>query len=109
MSAGTKRKRLTLETFAETPDDFGDATAGTYTKLATVWASVQPLRGRELAQFQQVSADVTHRIKMRYRSDLAVLTPKDRAVLGSRNFDILSVINVREANVEMELMCKEHL
>ena len=98
MSAGTKKKRLTLETYAETPDSFGDAMVGQYTTLATVWASVQPLRGRELAQFQQVSADVTHRIKMRYSAALAVLTPKDRAVLGSRNFDILSVINVREAN-----------
>ena len=109
MTAGKLKKRVTLETFAETPDSFGDATTGTYTTLATRWASVSPLRGRELAQFQQVHADVSHRIIMRYASDLSVLTPKDRVVLGSRNFDIISVINVREANRELQFICKENL
>jgi len=109
MTAGRLKKRVTLETYAETPDSFGDATVGNYTELARIWASVQPLRGRELAQFQQVHADISHRIVIRYSDKVSVITPKDRAVLGSRNFDIISVLNKREANRELELMCKENI
>ena len=107
--AGAFKKRITLETYAEIPDSFGDAAVGQYTTLARRWASVTPLRGRELALFQQTHADVSHRILMRYDSTISTLTPKDRASLGSRNFDILSVINKREANREIELMCKENI
>ena len=109
MAAGKMKKRVTLKTYAEAPDSFGDATVGAYTTLATVWASVQPLRGRELAQFQQAHADVSHKIMIRYSDAVVALTPKDRAVLGSRNFDIQSVINVREADREIELICKENI
>ncbi len=109
MAAGRYKKRVTLETYAEAPDSFGDAMVGTYTTLAIRWASVNPLRGRELAQFQQVHADVSHRIRLRYDSSLMVLTPKDRVALGSRNFEILSVINIQEANRNLELICKENL
>jgi SPP1 family predicted phage head-tail adaptor len=109
MPAGAMKKRLKLDQFSEDPGAYGDAFAGTYATLATVWGSVQPLRGRELAQFQQVHADVSHRIRIRYSNTVSVLTPKDRVVLGSRNFDIQSVINIRERNWELELICKENI
>jgi SPP1 family predicted phage head-tail adaptor len=109
MMPGRLKKRVTLETFSETPDSFGDARVGTYTELARVWGSVTPLRGRELAQFQQVHAEISHRVTIRYSDKVSVITPKDRVVLGSRNFDIMSVLNIRSANRELELICKEKI
>ena len=41
---------------------------------------------------------------MRY---LSGIVPKMRVKVGSRIFDILSIINVDERNRELQLMCRE--
>ncbi|TGE33172.1 phage head closure protein [Desulfosporosinus sp. Sb-LF] len=36
--------------------------------LSGIWASIEPLSGREYYAAQQVNAEITHRIKIRYRA-----------------------------------------
>lgn len=103
MEAGKLRHRVDLQRVAVTRDTHGDQVK-TWTTLATVWASIEPLSGREFLSASQVMADVTARIKIRGGIDL---TPKDRVVFGSRVFDIRHVIDWGSRGVETHLMCTE--
>jgi SPP1 family predicted phage head-tail adaptor len=69
------------------------------------WARILPVSGREYFNASGERAEVTHRIEINYRA----LAPRDRAVYGSRVFDIKSVINVEERNRDLLLMCTEHV
>lgn len=80
------------------------ATGGTWAEVCKAWVSIEPLAGRELWNAQQVQSLVTHRIRMLYR---AGITSAMRVKWGSRYFNIASVINPEEANVELELMATE--
>lgn len=103
MKAGNLRFRAILEQATETRDSVG-AVVQTWAAVATVWADIEPLYGRELIAAQQVTSDMTARIRMRWR---AGVTPKMRIKQGARIFDILSVINLGQLNRELELMVKE--
>lgn len=74
--------------------------------VATVWAAVEPLSGREFFAASQVNAEVTGRIRIRY---MAGVRPTMRAVLGERVFEILAVIDPQERHEELQLMVKEVL
>jgi SPP1 family predicted phage head-tail adaptor len=103
MRAGPMRHRITLETPAETQTPDGSVTR-TWAPFATVWASVEPLLGREWFDAQREQADVSHRVRMRF---LAGVSHNMRVMLGSRVFEIESVINAGERNRELVLMCRE--
>lgn len=103
MNAGSLRYSIKIQQKNVTRDSFGAETIA-WTDVATVWAAIEPLQGREFFNAQQVNAEVTTRIRVRYRSGV---TPAMRMLLGSRVFDIQSVINLDERNRELHLMCKE--
>jgi SPP1 family predicted phage head-tail adaptor len=103
MMAGALRHRVAIEQVAATGDGYGGRTES-WTVLATVWAAVEPLSGREYFQAQQAQAKVTHKVTMRYRSGV---TPGMRVKHGSRYFGIVSVLDTGEKNRELVLMCEE--
>lgn len=82
---------------------------GTFTAVMTTWASVEPISGREYFNASGERAEVTHKIEVQACSELADLKPKDRAVFGSRVFNIKSVINIEERGRKLQLMCTEHV
>lgn len=71
---------------------------------AGVPCSIDPISGREYFTQQQVQGEVTHRIRLRY---LAGITQSMRVLYGARVFDIVSVLNWEERNIELHLMCVE--
>lgn len=81
---------------------FGEVEPG-WDTLATVWASVEPMEGREfLGSGLELDATPT-RFRFRYGSELSDLNPaKHRLTLGSRTFDLVSVNNVEQRNREFE-------
>ncbi len=104
--AGKYNRELALEYDAGT-------TRGTYNNhvedwqpLATVWAEVEPLSGRELYAAQQVMEQVSHRIRTRYRPDLT-LTGAIRGKLGTRLLNIHTVIDKGEQHIELEMLATE--
>ena len=108
MRAGPLRHQITLQRRSRAGDTFGDSRGtDTWTDLATVRADVRPLRGREFFEAQQVKSEVTHKVVMRYCSDLADLSPKDRIKFGTRYLDILSVLNMGERDRVIEVMARE--
>jgi SPP1 family predicted phage head-tail adaptor len=84
-------------------DTYGEEDV-TWTDVATVWADVQPVRGREYLEMDQSQADVTHRVYLRWRSGIE---PTMRLVFEGRVLQIESVIRPGERRVGLELICRE--
>lgn len=100
---GELNRRIKLQQRSTTKTDAGTEQT-TWSDVATVWANVQPLSGRELMAAAAVNAEVTHLIVIRYRPGV---TARMRAVYGTRIFDINAVIEPEMAHVSLELMCTE--
>lgn len=105
MRSGTLRHRIEIQGESVTRDSYGGETKS-WTTSATVWASINPLSGRERLAAQQVNAETTHKITMRYHSGL---TPENRIKFGSRIFDIEEILNTGENNVELVIMAREEV
>lgn len=72
--------------------------------VVTVWAALEPLRGREQIEAQQLQAKVTHRIRIRYRRNVK---PAHRMTVGSRVFNFVSVFDKGERCRELEILAEE--
>jgi len=84
-------------------DEYG-APLDNWEEVTTVWASIEPLRGREFFAAQAEQSEVTTRIRIRYREDI------DRTMIaryGSQDFEILYPIHPKLDKRELQLMCKE--
>lgn len=105
MPAGQLNRRVTLQSPTKTRGaDFSDPQT-TWSTAATVWAAVEPLRGREyVAQMEQQLA-VEVRVRIRYRADVDSTW---RVGYGSKVYEIVTVIDVKSAHDQLELMCREH-
>lgn len=72
-----------------------------------VYASVEPLSGRELMLNGQVDSEISVRFRIRYRDGV---NTKQRVVFKSKVFDIKSVINDNASGIEwITLQCSEGL
>lgn len=105
MNAGKLRHRVTIQDPQSARDTFG-AEIVNYVDVATVWAAVDPLQGREFFDAQADNAEVTTRIRIRYRSGIK---PTMRVVWGDHEYDIRSVIEIESRRRELHLMCRELL
>jgi SPP1 family predicted phage head-tail adaptor len=103
MNAGSLRHRITFQTSTDTVDA-GGGLVETWATLATVWASISPLVGRELVNAKMVNSEITHKIRIRH---LSTVTPKCRALFGTRIFQIFEVLDYEERNIEMQIGAKE--
>lgn len=103
MRAGRLRKRVTIQAKTVVRDGYGGETVN-WSDMATIWASVEPLNGREYFAAQQEHAEVTTRIRMRYRK---AITTSNRITHANRVYNIHEVINPDMRNRELVLMCDE--
>lgn len=108
MRSGTLRHRITLQSPAGSRDAVGERTT-TWTDVATVFASVNPLSVRELLAAGQTQSEVSHRVRLRYSAALSALDASWRILFGSRVLVIHGVRNIDEHKREFELMCSEGL
>lgn len=97
------RHRITIQYKTVTQDAIGNEIE-TWHTFATVWAAIEPISGREYFAAAQTNAEVNHRIKIR---PLPGVNSEMRAVWDNRIFEIEAVLNIKEKNVEVHLMCKE--
>jgi len=103
MESGKLRLHLVIQSASETRGPDG-AEVKTWATFATVWGSVNPIRAREQLQSGQLQSDVTHKILLRY---LPGLTHEHRITMDGRVFEIVSLMNVAEANHMMEVLAVE--
>lgn len=105
MTIGRMRHRVTLQTETRTADGGGGATIA-WTDQATVWAEITPLSGSEQLRGMALEGRVTHRIRIRYRSDIAP-TAAWRVAYGARLFNVRAVLNENERNRFLILLADE--
>ena len=110
MQAGVMRKRVTLQSRATTQDAAGQQ-ATTWADVATFWAQVEALSGREVLAAQAIQSQVSHRISLRYSPEFASPTAVSamRLLYAGRIFNIATCMNVDERNRTIELMASEGL
>jgi SPP1 family predicted phage head-tail adaptor len=124
MNIGDLRNRVTIQRYDTTRDEAGQEIPD-WKDLATVWASVQPLQGRERFIAQQVQASLSHKVTIRYNrgwytewsfvtqnqiapiGDQVKVSPKLRLVFDGRVLEINAVIDIEERHRFLELHCSE--
>jgi SPP1 family predicted phage head-tail adaptor len=103
MNIGRMRHKVTIQRPAQIPDNGGGYQDG-WAAVATVWAEVTPLRGREFFQAQQTQTEITHKVRIRYRN----VTNDSRLIFDKRVLNIKGTpINVNERNEVLEIHCVE--
>ena len=81
MNIGKLRHRIILLKQVNEVNDYGASTQ-TWKRVATVWADVRPLSGREYFSAQQVQSEVTTQIWLRH---IEGIKPTMRLSLGKEN------------------------
>lgn len=108
MRAGRLRHIITLQRRSVARTGSGDEVV-TWADWKTRRAAVAPLNGREYFAAKQETAEVNHRVRIRYDTVVAAVTVKDRVKFGTRVFDIQFVIDPEERHRELILMCLERV
>ena len=103
MRSGRLRHRVTIQSPVVATNGYGERIV-TWSTVATVWAAVEPLRGREFFDAEQVQAEISHRVVLRFRSGI---NSSMRLLHLSRVLHIQAIIDVDERHREMQLMCRE--
>ena len=70
----------------------------------TVWASIEPLSGKEYFSAKQVNSEVNAKVTIRY---IESLLPHWVVQFGQRIFNIQAIINLEERNKYLQLLCSE--
>ena len=103
LNIGQLRHRLELHSASSAQNDFGES-IDTWSSYTTVWGKVAPMKGEELFHAQQTNATVTHKILIRYNSNVIA---EHRVIFGSRTFEINAVLDPEERNEMLFLHCTE--
>ena len=103
MRAGRLNHLVIIQQATEVQDTTGQAVKS-WATFATVWAGVEPLKGREFLETPQINAETTTRIRIR---KLNGVTQKMRVSWDSRIYNINAILHINERQREMHLMCSE--
>jgi len=101
MRAGDLRHYAAFQDVAEVEDGMGGITE-TWSTSFSAYIAIWPFSVNESAENMRISADVTHKIRMRYRTGV---TPIMRIVWNSRTFEIKAIIS--RGKHTMDLVCLE--
>jgi SPP1 family predicted phage head-tail adaptor len=103
MRAGALRQRVTIQRRYYTQGADGEEVP-TWSTVDTVWALVEPVRGREYVRDDLVRAEATHLVRMRYRTGIDASA---RLLWGTSILDIHDVADVGARKRELLITCKE--
>lgn len=105
VSAGKLDKRISIRAQSTARDSLNQL-VGTWTEITNgaVWAAVQPIRNSEAMQAMANQMETTHRVTIRYRTDV---TAAHRVYYGTRQFAIEGIRNPDERGEYLELTCVE--
>ena len=99
MRAGRLNKRITIQSPATGQDATGEPTTG-WTDVATVWASIVDVSGREYVAAGGLQNSAQTKITIRYR---AGIVPSMRVVHGSDAYNVEAVLG--QDRRSLLLMC----
>lgn len=102
ISAGRMNERVALLSPTEVRSPSGEASI-VFSTAATVWASVEGMSSREILQAQQADVIATHRIMIRYRSDV---TYEYRISWRGKTLEVASITD-RQNRTAIEILARE--
>ena len=102
---GSLRHRVSIERPLRTETD-GGAAVISWTSLASVFARIEPVGGGEFDVADGQVGRVTHKVLMRYRSDVL---PQMRIVAGTRELEISAALDLDGRGRWLQCHCKEKL
>lgn len=105
MNPGKLRHPVTIQHQVFTDDPDTKETKASWVDVATVRASIEPLKSREYDQANEKHSEITTRVCIRYRKGIG---PDMRIAYGNRLLYIQSVIDPNERHHELQLMCIEN-
>lgn len=108
MGAGTYRHFVEIERRVEVGRDAAGGVLHEWQLVAQLYASVEPLNGREAFEAAQLDSRVSGRIKLR-TFDPELCRADDRVRFRGRIFNVLGVRNPDERSRELVLSVEEHV
>ena len=103
MQAGKLRHQITIERPVESI--VGGESRETWSMVATTWAEIVPLAGREFRTAAEPRADMTHTLRIRYREGL---DSRCRIRLGDRVLNLIAPPkDIDERHAWIEMACRE--
>jgi SPP1 family predicted phage head-tail adaptor len=102
MNPGDLRSKIIIEEATYTDNGFGGKIT-TWTTLATVWAKVEHLSGRELQIAQQISPNILYEITIRYRSEMST---QYRIYYSGQYFNIRDIKDLNNMHKWLFLKCE---
>jgi len=104
--AGRLRHLIVIEQAVTARDGFGEETAVSYERVRWAWAEVTDLQGREWMEARAEWADVTTRIRLRWRPGIRP-TMRARATISGEElvFNILAISHDGRGRYA-DLMCQ---
>jgi SPP1 family predicted phage head-tail adaptor len=103
MNPGILNRTITFQNQSTTSDSYGQQ-VNTWTDYLKTRAGIEPLRGREFLQGIAAQSEITHIVRMRYKTGIV---PTMRIKYCDRYFEISYVLNLMEKNRELEIYCTE--
>lgn len=104
MRVGRLKAKVTIQSATEAPDAYGDPVQTWGNFAANRWAEVDPQKGVEQFLRQRTISEDTVLFRLRY---IIGVKPKMKLVYGGDDYDIRSVINVKNADRELLLECQK--
>ncbi|QDP49539.1 MAG: putative head completion protein [Prokaryotic dsDNA virus sp.] len=92
-----------LQSATTTSDGAGGVTEA-YSKIADIWCDIQPISAIEEYRQGKLKEKVTHKLIMRYRSDI---NTSYKIVYGSREFNIRGILDLGNRNRFLEVKVEE--
>ena len=110
ISAGMLTRRIKIQCPSTIKDSVG-APCRSWLDVATVWADIQPLSGKEAVIANRISAELSHQIIVRYQSlfDNPQQVAQMRVLYKARIFNIHSALNEDEKRTQIILLASEGL
>jgi SPP1 family predicted phage head-tail adaptor len=103
MAAGQLRHRIMLRAPSRSTNSIGERVI-TYADVRATWAKIEPASARESERADRPQHETTHRVTMRYASDVV---PGWQFTRGGRTFAIVAVLDAGERRKYLEIEAAE--
>jgi SPP1 family predicted phage head-tail adaptor len=105
MRAGLIKKRVQIDEPLTVQNTTGEEIT-TWSEVATVWASIEPIRGREALLNGLNAAQMDTRIRCRWSPDLDEMDTEWRIRYKEQVFDLISIAHIMTGRRELEILAK---
>lgn len=104
MRAGELRHKITFQKLDKVKDPISGELIDDWTNFATVWGSVEDLAGKEFFAAQQINAEITTQVKIRYLKGIKATM---RIICDDRVLEIAAPpMDPDGRKRELHLLCK---